>query len=133
MGLLCARRTDSGYRVYGIRELERLEQIVALKFLGLPLKRIQEVLDSDTRSLREVLSSQLRALAKKQRELGRAIRAIEDAEKVIQPGVPVEPAVLRTIIEVIEMQERTDFMNRYYTPEAQAKLAERRAQWDPSR
>jgi len=34
LGLLRARRTASGYRVYGDRDLERLEQIVALQFLG---------------------------------------------------------------------------------------------------
>ena len=34
LGLLKPRRTDSGYRLYTERDLERLEQIVALKFLG---------------------------------------------------------------------------------------------------
>ncbi len=28
------RRTDAGYRLYEDRDLERLEQVVALKFLG---------------------------------------------------------------------------------------------------
>jgi len=32
------RRNESGYRLYSDRDLERLEQIVALKFLGQPLK-----------------------------------------------------------------------------------------------
>lgn len=41
LGLLRARRTDAGYRLYTARDLERLEQIVALKFFGLPLKQIK--------------------------------------------------------------------------------------------
>ena len=132
VGLLHPRRTASGYRVYGLPDLERLEQIVALKFLGLPLKQIQEVLDRDDRSLSDVLRSQRCALQEKKKLLDTAIRAIQDAEAVIQPGRPADAAVLRKIIEVIEMQDQTDFMNRYYSPEAQAKMAERRAKWDPS-
>lgn len=38
LGLSEPRRTDAGYRVYTLSDLERLEQIVALKFIGLPLK-----------------------------------------------------------------------------------------------
>jgi hypothetical protein len=41
LGLLTPRRTEAGYRVYTERDLERLEQIVALKFLGLPLRQIK--------------------------------------------------------------------------------------------
>jgi hypothetical protein len=32
------RRSASGYRFYGNRELERLEQTAVLRFIGLPLK-----------------------------------------------------------------------------------------------
>ena len=38
-------RTDAGYRVYLERDLETLEQIVALRFLGFPLKQIGVVLN----------------------------------------------------------------------------------------
>jgi DNA-binding transcriptional MerR regulator len=33
LGLLKPRRTNSGYRLYRAEDLERLEQIVALKFV----------------------------------------------------------------------------------------------------
>ena len=45
LGLLTPRRSETGYRVYRECDLERLEQIVALKFLGLPLKQIRAVLE----------------------------------------------------------------------------------------
>jgi len=35
IGLLRPGRTDAGYRMYAERDLERLEQIIALKFLGI--------------------------------------------------------------------------------------------------
>ena len=44
LGLLSPSRTEAGYRVYSARDLETLEQIIALKFLGLPLKKIAEVM-----------------------------------------------------------------------------------------
>jgi len=131
LALLRPRRTDAGYRLYGIRDLERLEQIVALKFLGLPLKRIKTLLDRDTRELCDVLPLQRRALEEKRMRLDRAIGAIRDAERILQPGKRVDAAVLKKIIEVIEMQDNSEFMNKYYSPQAQAKLAEKRAQWNP--
>src|SRR4029079_6078924 len=62
LALLRPRRTRSGYRLYTLPDLQRLEQIVALKFLGLPLKQIKTVLDRDARSLPAVLQAQRRAL-----------------------------------------------------------------------
>ena len=39
LGLLKPLRTHSGYRCYSEAHLAQLEQIVALKFIGVPLKR----------------------------------------------------------------------------------------------
>jgi DNA-binding transcriptional MerR regulator len=131
LALLRPRRTDSGYRKYGIHDLERLEQIVALKFLGLPLKQIKRLLDRDTRELCDVLPSQRRALEEKRQRLDQAIGAIRDAERLLKPGKQADAAVLKKIIEVIEMQDNVEFLNKYYSKEAQAKLAERRENWTP--
>jgi MerR family transcriptional regulator, thiopeptide resistance regulator len=131
MALLKPRRTQAGYRLYGIGDLERLEQIVALKFLGLPLKQIKTLLDREARQLTDALRSQRRALEEKRRRLDRAIEAIRNAEKAIRPGQQADAAVLKKIIEVIEMQDNTDFMKKYYSEEAQAKMTVRREQWNP--
>ena len=131
LAVLRPKRSDSGYRLYGPRDLERLEQIVALKFLGFPLKQIKTLLDREARRLPDVLRSQRLALEEKQRSLEHAIRAIRDAEQAIADGKPADAEVLAKIIEVIEMQENTEFLNKYYSPEAQAKLAEKRKEWTP--
>lgn len=131
MALLKPKRTDAGYRLYGLNDLERLEQVVALKFLGLPLKQIKILLDRETRQLAEALRSQRRALEEKRKRLDRAIEAIRSAEKAIRPGKQADAAVLKKIIEVIEMQDDTDFTKKYYSEPAQAKIAERREQWNP--
>ena len=48
LGLLKPRRTQTGYRVYSAKDLETLEQIVALKFIGLPLDKIKLLLPKKT-------------------------------------------------------------------------------------
>jgi MerR family transcriptional regulator, thiopeptide resistance regulator len=124
--LLRPARTASGYRTYGLRDLERLEQIVALRFIGLPLKQIKAVLDRDPRSLPEALRAQRRALEEKRRRLDQAIGAIADAEASIQPGRPIEAAVLKRIIEVIEMTDHGQDMKQYYSDEGWAEMTRRR-------
>ncbi len=115
LGLLKPKRTDAGYRAYSDSDLQRLERVVALKFLGLPLRQIKILLESTAIALPDALRAQRRALEEKQRILSRAVRAIRIAEESIKPGEPADPTVLRTIIEVIDMQEDIELMKRYYS------------------
>jgi MerR family transcriptional regulator, thiopeptide resistance regulator len=118
LGLLTPRRSEAGYRVYRECDLERLEQIVALKFLGLPLKQVGVVLERTNLKLAEALRAQRRAIGEKQAVLARAARAIEAAEDALAVGAPADPAILRKIIEVIDMQTDIERMKKYYSDEA---------------
>jgi DNA-binding transcriptional MerR regulator len=107
LGLLKPRvRTSAGYRWYEDRDLERLEQIVALKFLGLPLKQIRSLSNGGAVRLTDALAMQRRLLETKRLTLGRAIQAIAGAESHIASG-GAATAALRKIIEVIEMENKT--------------------------
>ena len=131
LNLLKPKRNESGYRLYSVRDLERLEHIVTLKFLGIPLRQIKDMLERDGTNLLETLEGQRLALEKKRELVEQAIRWIREAERSVRrDGVP-ETAALKKIIEVIEMQNNADFMKRYYSDAAQAKLAERRREWNP--
>src|SRR5262245_26118348 len=101
--------------MYAARDLERLEQIIALKFLGVSLKQIKIVLDRPARPLSETLRLQRRALEEKQELLYRAIRAIRVAEKAIERGKPADVAILKRIIEVIDMDTDIEVMKKYYS------------------
>jgi DNA-binding transcriptional MerR regulator len=125
LGLLRPGRSSAGYRIYRESDLERLEQIVALQFLGLPLKQIRELLDRDGRDLPSALRAQRAALEEKRRLLDRAIQAIAAAE-----GEPT-PALLKSIIEAIEMQENTNWTDKYYNAAARDQIDARRPQWTP--
>jgi MerR family transcriptional regulator, thiopeptide resistance regulator len=118
IGLLKPQRGSSGFRFYCMADLERLEQIAALKFLGIPLKEIKLLLKHGPLSLADSLKMQREALAEKRRLIDRAGVAIEAAEKAIRQGQTADSSILRKIIEVIDMQPQENFMRRYYTDQA---------------
>lgn len=131
LGLLKPGRTQAGYRLYSLRDLERLEQIVALKFLGIPLKQIKTLFNRDALGLPDALRMQRRVLEAKRQLLEHAISAIREAENTTQPGERPDSVVLKKIIEVIEMQNNMDWTKKYYSAEAQAKVEERKQLWSP--
>jgi DNA-binding transcriptional MerR regulator len=126
LGLLKPERTDAGYRAYGPRDLERLEQIVALRFLGVPLKRIRTLLERNAVPLGEALRYQRTVLLEKRRQLDRAIAAIGNAERAIEAGRPAEAAMLQNIVEAIRMQDNVEFRRKYFSEAAWARLTQLR-------
>ena len=131
LGLMRPKRAHNGYRFYGEQDLVRLEQIVALKFVGLPLRRIKMLFDRDGLELSAALRTQRRVLEGKRGLLDQAIEALREAETAAAAGQAPEAAILRKIIEVIEMQNDTEWTMKYYSDAAQAKIADRRQLWSP--
>jgi DNA-binding transcriptional MerR regulator len=123
-------RSGSGYRLYRDRDLVRLEQIVVLKFLGLPLKQIGRLLKRES-SLADALRRQQVVLAATRRQLDLAIHAIGRAERSVQAGGDPDWELFRTIVREIEMQNSTDWSKKYYSEGAKAKIEERKALWNP--
>jgi DNA-binding transcriptional MerR regulator len=83
LGLLEPRRTESGYRVYTDADLERLEHIVALKFIGVPLRAIRTLLERGAPAIEDALRLQREALDGKRRQIDRAVAAIAAAERAM--------------------------------------------------
>lgn len=129
IGLLRPQRSAVGYRLYGKRELERLEQIVALRFIGVPLKQIGLLLEGSV--LAEALPRQRALLEEKRRILGDAIRAIEAAEHALASGQQPDTAILTKIIEVMEMEDKNNWTEKYYSPEAVQAIRENQKSWTP--
>jgi len=121
-------RTTAGYRLYTDGDLVRLEQIVALKFIGFPLSRIRELLNRKDLDVLTALGEQRRIIAHKREHLDRAIRAIEHAEQALASGEQSNWEPFRKIIEVIQMQTRKDWMKKYYSEEQLENLRQR---WSP--
>jgi MerR family transcriptional regulator, thiopeptide resistance regulator len=129
LGLLKPRRRSTrGYRLYQRKDLERIEQIVAVKFLGLPLSEIRRVLDGEPL----LLGEEQTALREKRRLLDRALAAMGEAQLAIQQGKPAA-VLLPRMIETIARQNDAHWMMNYYSPTAQGKIAERAASFTPER
>jgi DNA-binding transcriptional MerR regulator len=121
LGLLKPRRSEAGYRIYAERDLERLQQVVALKYLGLSLQQIRTVLERTPLELGDALRLQRQVLEEKQRYLARALTAIIEAEKSIRPDEPADPAMLKRLIETITQQDEADVLRKYWSDEQWAK------------
>jgi len=131
LGLLKPKqRSRAGYRLYSQRDLGRLEQIVVLKFLGMPLKQIRTVLESESK-LPLALRRQQIVLAEKRRQLDKAIAAIGSAQQSLDSQHQPDWKLFQYIIQEIEMQNNMDWSKKYYSPEAQAKVEERKKLWSP--
>jgi DNA-binding transcriptional MerR regulator len=123
-------RTDAGYRLYRDRDLARLEQIVVLKFLGLPLRQIGRLLKRES-PLVDTLQRQQIVLAEKRQQLDAAVRAIGRAERSLHAGGEPDWELFTQIVKEIEMQNDTEWGRKYYSPEAQVKIDERKKLWNP--
>jgi DNA-binding transcriptional MerR regulator len=131
LGLLRPKqRSQAGYRLYADCDFARLEQIVVLKFLGMPLKQIRSLLAAESR-LDDALRRQKTVLAEKRRQIDKAIQAITDAQSSFEPDGGQDWRLLRFIIQEIEMQNSMDWSKKYYSPEVQEKIAERKKLWSP--
>jgi DNA-binding transcriptional MerR regulator len=139
LGLLKpSRRSRAGYRLYSDTDLIRLEQIVVLKSIGLPLKELGRLLARERPAARDgaavlaqVLARQERILADKRRQIDRAIYAVAAARRALEAGKGPDWTLFIKIIKEIVMQEETDWTSRYYSDEAKAKIDARRHLWSP--
>src|SRR5712692_4126430 len=95
-GLLAPKRSHAGYRRYTVRDLARLDRILALKSLGLSLKQIaifaegvrhrgrratvsrgRRATVSDTRTIGDILRSHREQLTEKRRGIDEALAALD--------------------------------------------------------
>jgi DNA-binding transcriptional MerR regulator len=134
LGLLRpARRTRAGYRLYSERDVARLEQIVALKFIGFSLNEIKAILDRNGLELPAMLRMQREIISRKRRHLDSAIAAIARAERAVRERGEADLETFKQIIEVMNMDNNTNWMMQYYSEEARRKIEERGKDWTPEK
>ncbi|MCW9708853.1 MerR family transcriptional regulator [Fodinibius salsisoli] len=66
------KRSRSGYRLYGRDELERLQKIRSLKFIGLQLEEIKECLEDEDYNLEKIIYRQMKQV-RTEIELGKEL------------------------------------------------------------
>ncbi|MFC4617737.1 MerR family transcriptional regulator [Camelliibacillus cellulosilyticus] len=79
IGLLApAEISAAGYRLYGMKELERLQQILFYRELDFPLKKIKKLLDSEPDRL-AILTEQKRLLLARVERTERLLQTLNDS------------------------------------------------------
>jgi DNA-binding transcriptional MerR regulator len=123
LGLLKPKRSRSGYRLYSERDLETLEEIVALKFIGVPLKDIAAIRKRARGPFVQVLHAQRETLEARRRALTRAISAIAAAEAALRSGTAIDTQLFRRIIEVMHMDTQHEETITTYVAKLKAKAS----------
>lgn len=130
VGLLCpAEYTEAGYRLYTDSDLSRLQQILALKFLGFSLEEIRHCLRVGPASLQESLAQQKAMMRERREQLDTIIAAIDETEKLLSANTvntsnsnDWEPIV--KVIQVMHMQQTNDWRKKYLTEEQMKAMEE---------
>ena len=121
----------NGFRLYGEPEFARLQQITTLKFIGFSLAQIKEILGGREFDLAETLQLQRKIIEAQRIKLNLALEAISRAEKQFQTSGATDWESFTKIIEVINMEQNTEWTKKYYSDEAQAKVEDRKKLWSP--
>jgi DNA-binding transcriptional MerR regulator len=129
-GLLRPARTVAGWRIYRQPELERLSAILALKQLGLPLKRIGALLRGSG-DLAAALALQEAALEVAKAEAEEALRLVRAARVKLQGRESLSPDELGNLVRSTAMSEfkwndkMEALAQKHYTPEQLQELRSR--------
>ena len=109
-------RSDAGYRRYSDGDLEDLEQILALKYLGFSLDEIRRLAAHDVASLEARLAKQKAMVRDKRKQLDDVLRAIERAEAALR-SEDADIDAISQIIEAMTMEQKDDWVKKYFTDE----------------
>jgi DNA-binding transcriptional MerR regulator len=121
LGLLTpSHRSAAGHRLYGRRDIERLQQICSLRQLGLSLEEIRECLVERRLSVRQVVKFHLRRARMVLNAQHVLVRRLESLDSRLNTGPDIEPEEFIRTMEAIVMSEK------YFTSEQQDILRQRR-------
>ena len=76
IGLLKPARAENGYRIYGQRQVDRLQEILFYRQMDLPLEEIRTALELPAEAKRTLLETHLHSLVQKQSELEALIKNV---------------------------------------------------------
>jgi len=115
--------TESGYRLYTDTDFLRLQQILALKFLGFSLQEIQHCLRAEPMHLQESLTQQKAMMQERRTQLDTVIQAITETEELLQANKLNWESIVH-VIQVIQMTQTNDWREKYFTPEQLQQMEE---------
>ena len=126
-----AHRSEKGYRLYCHDDLGRLERILVLRYLGLSLREIAALLNTpdgrEPERLKVTLARQRAVLRERRNGLDRVLETIEHAQRRAQESAEAEWPVYQAVLKEIQMQNATDWREKYFSTEAFEAIRSHRA------
>jgi MerR family transcriptional regulator, thiopeptide resistance regulator len=127
-GLLKPLRTYSGRRLYGPGELERIQQILALKRAGLSLAQIGKLTARGALDLSAIVNAQLELIEQRKAELEEAKALLLTVKSRIDRGEPVDAATFCSLIrqgdKIMEAEDWKKVTDRYFSKDEQEHWAQ---------
>lgn len=126
-GLIEPARSDKGWRLYGPKELKRLNFIVTLKAFGMTLAQIGSLLHKRPPPLASVLEMQRRACQARRDAAQRALGLVQAALLTIKSGRPLALEELCNLTRSMEMANHhaiaRELINAQITPDEERAYA----------
>lgn len=97
-------KTEAGYRIYREEDFIRLQQITTLKFVGLSLEEIKQLINKKSPDIKSMISVQTKVLEEKKKQIERVISALNKAENQIKNNDFLEVQQLIDIIKITNME-----------------------------
>ncbi|GMA49687.1 MerR family transcriptional regulator [Alicyclobacillus contaminans] len=120
-GLLSpSQYTPAGHRLYSDDDLVRLQQILALKYLGFSLTEIKNLIEEGASELSSALRAQKKMLLDKRQQIDSIIHAIEKIEKLETETLDFQ--AITKIIEVMQMDLKPEWVSKYLAPDERRTL-----------
>ena len=120
-GLIEPARSGKGWRLYGAKELQRLNVIATLKTIGMTLAQIQSLLKKRPPPLTRVLEMQLRVCRARRDEADKALQLVQAALASIESGQPLTLEELCDLTRSMEMENHhaitRELINEHVTPQ----------------
>lgn len=120
-----AEVSEAGYRLYGTKELERLQTILFYRELDFSLEQIDQLLDQE-RGRAAILAEQERLLEQRRERLDKIMNTLRKTKASLESGEPLAQAELFIGFEDEEawreaLQEQSDYLREQYGVELEAE------------
>lgn len=126
------KRSDAGYRMYSENDLLRLQQIVTLKYLGLSLTDIKNIMKDVNFDVLKSLKIQAQILSDNANKIQEASKLLKYIAAQIEAGQTINWESTSIITKILEMNVMNDSVLKKYQSEADDSELGKKTEYDQS-
>lgn len=126
------KRSDAGYRLYSEQDLLRLQQIITLKYLGLSLADIKDILKSPHFDVLKSLHMQAQILSDNATKIQEASKLLKYIATQIDAGQIINWEGTSIITKILEMNTMNNSVFKKYQSQADGSELGKKTEYDQS-